>query len=59
MASPVICYALDSATQYIWDYHFGYELLMLNGLLTFAGLWLTSVKWSEKDGFQMKSSVKY
>ena len=58
MASPVICYALDSATQYIWDYHFGYELLMLNGLLTFAGLWLTSVKWSEKDGFQMKSSVK-
>ena len=58
MASPVICYALDSATQYIWDYHFGYELLMLNGLLTFAGLWLTSAKWSEKDGFQMKSSVK-
>ncbi len=58
MASPVICYVLDSATQYIWDYHFGYELLMLNGLLTFAGLWLTSAKWSEKDGFQMKSSVK-
>ena len=58
MASPVICYALDSATQYIWGYRFGYELLMLNGLLTFAGLWLTSVKWSEKDGFQMKSSVK-
>ena len=58
MASPMICYALDSATQYIWDYRFGYELLMLNGLLTFAGLWLTSAKWSEKDGFQMKSSVK-
>ena len=58
MASPVICYALDSATQYIWGYRFGYELLMLNGLLTFAGLWLTSAKWSEKDGFQMKSSVK-
>ena len=58
MASPMICYALDSATQYIWGYRFGYELLMLNGLLTFAGLWLTSVKWSEKDGFQMKSSVK-
>ena len=58
MASPIICYALDSATQYIWGYRFGYELLMLNGLLTFAGLWLTSAKWSEKDGFQMKSSVK-
>jgi hypothetical protein len=44
MASPVICYALDSATQYIWDYRFGYELLMLNGLLTFVGLWLTAEK---------------
>ena len=41
VASPLICYALDTATQYIWDYHFGYELLMLNGLLTFFGLWLT------------------
>jgi Na+/proline symporter len=41
VASPLICYALDSATQYFWDYRFGYELLMLNGLLTFVGLWLT------------------
>ena len=41
VASPLICYALDTATLYIWDYHFGYELLMLNGLLTFFGLWLT------------------
>ena len=23
-------------------YHFGYELLMLNGMLTFCGLWLIS-----------------
>ena len=41
IASPLICYALDLATQYFWDYRFGYELLMLNGLLTFGGLWLT------------------
>lgn len=41
IASPLICYALDTATQNIWDYRFGYELLMLNGLLTFLGLWLT------------------
>lgn len=41
IASPLICYVLDSATQYFWDYRFGYELLMLNGLLTFVGLWLT------------------
>ena len=41
IASPLLCYALDAATQHLWAYHFGYELLMLNGLLTFAGLWLT------------------
>ena len=41
IASPLLCYALDAATQHLWAYRFGYELLMLNGLLTFAGLWLT------------------
>ena len=38
MASPLLCYVLDTVTQHLWDYHFGYELLMLNGLLTFLGL---------------------
>ena len=42
IASPFICYAVDSLSQSFWGYRFGYELLMLNGLLTFAGLWLTS-----------------
>ena len=41
IASPLFCYALDTITQTIWNYRFGYELLMLNGLLTFVGLWLT------------------
>ena len=44
LASPLVCYALDAASQHIWQYRFGYELLMLNGLLTFAGLWLSSQK---------------
>ena len=44
IASPLLCYALDAATQTLFSYHFGYELLMLNGLLTFAGLWLTRNK---------------
>ena len=44
IASPLLCYALDTATQHLWDYHFGYELLMLNGLLTFTGLGLSSLK---------------
>ena len=43
IASPLLCYALDNAAQHFLDYRFGYELLMLNGLLTFAGLWLSSM----------------
>ena len=42
IASPLICYTVDSIAQQLWDYHFGYELLMLNGLLTFLGLYATA-----------------
>ena len=38
VASPFVCYGVDILAQSLWDYHFGYELLMLNGLLTFLGL---------------------
>ena len=44
VASPMLCYALDTTTQYLWNYHFGYELLMLNGFLTFLGLWICQEK---------------
>lgn len=42
VASPLICFALDKAVASATGYQFGYELLMLNGLLTFFGLWLSS-----------------
>ena len=42
VASPLLCWALDTATRALWDYRFGYELLMLNGALTLAGLWISS-----------------
>ena len=42
--SPILCYALDVLAQQLWGYHFGYELLMLNGALTFAGLYITRKK---------------
>ena len=41
IASPLICYAINMIAIHFWNYQFGYELLMLNGLLTFLGLWLT------------------
>ena len=42
--SPLLCYGLDVLAQHLWHYHFGYELLMFNGLLTFLGLWLTKTR---------------
>ncbi len=42
--SPILCYALDVLAQQMWGYHFGYELLMLNGAFTFAGLYVTRKK---------------
>ena len=44
VASPLICFGIDTATTALCGYHFGYELLMLNGLLTFAGMWAVSHK---------------
>ena len=44
IVSPLLCYFLDFTAQHFWGYRFGYELLMLNGLLTFAGLWASSLR---------------
>lgn len=40
LASPLVCLCIDHLASAVCHYQFGYELLMLNGLLTFAGLWL-------------------
>ena len=41
VASPMLCYVIDTVTTSLMGYRFGYELLILNGLLTFLGLWVT------------------
>lgn len=48
IASPVLCYLLNALTIHLYHYHFGYELLMLNGALTFAGLWMLSYRKNNK-----------
>ena len=40
LVSPILCALLDYFAPRLWGYTFGYELLLLNGALTFAGLWL-------------------
>jgi Na+/proline symporter len=42
VASPVVCYVLEVVAGRVWGYHFGYELLMLNGALTFSALFVSS-----------------
>ena len=42
IAAPVVCYVADVVVFQTTGYKFGYEILMLNGLLTFLGLWLVS-----------------
>ena len=42
---PTMCYVLSShSVQWLWGYRFGYELLIVNGLLVFAALSAISVK---------------
>jgi Na+/proline symporter len=39
--SPVICYSLNSFSKELLNgYKFGFEMIILNGLITFIGLWL-------------------
>ena len=45
IASPVICFILSSYSEELFNgYKFGFELLLLNGLLTYAGLFIFSRK---------------
>jgi len=41
VASPIICFVLDTYSVTLFGgYKFGQELLILNGMITFFGLWL-------------------
>lgn len=44
IASPLLCFAIDTLSMKLWNYKFGYELLMLNGILTFSGLYISNIK---------------
>ena len=54
VASPLLCYGADALAQSLWNYHFGYELLMLNGMITFLGLWI-SARYTRSAGCQTLS----
>lgn len=43
IASPLLCYCINVAVSTFTSYRFGYELLLLNGFLTFSGLWISGM----------------
>ena len=40
IASPIICYIINLISTNYYNYQWGYELLLLNGTITFAGLFI-------------------
>ncbi|NLE63607.1 MAG: sodium:solute symporter [Bacteroidales bacterium] len=44
LVSPVFCFFLDLYSEKWFNYSFDFELLLVNGLITFIGLWLISKK---------------
>lgn len=38
IVSPIVCFVLNYLSGKFWGYQFGYELLMINGAITFLGL---------------------
>ena len=48
--SPLICYVVNvNSARWFGGYHFGFELLLFNGLLTFLGMWLLSFRKGKMD----------
>nr|WP_246850432.1 sodium:solute symporter [Rufibacter roseolus] len=49
--SPVLTYVISANSQeWFWGYQFGFEVLLLNGLLMFLGLWLVSARKTAQKG---------
>ena len=47
--SPILCYVISANSEkLLWGYKFGFEILILNGLITFIGLLLLSKKQTDK-----------
>ena len=57
LSAPLICFALSVCFAAWLDYHFGYELLMLNGILVMIGLFVFQDKSFGKEGGSIAFSL--
>src|SRR5690554_5313374 len=44
ITAPILCFVIEIAMLQLYNYRVGYELLLLNGLITGIGLWLITAK---------------
>jgi Na+/proline symporter len=50
LLAPTISFIIDKTSQYwLGDYKFGFEMLAINGIFTFIGLWLISTQKKFQD----------
>lgn len=50
IVSPLLTYLIDiNSREWLNGYVFGFELLLVNGLITFSGLWLLSLRKQRAD----------
>ena len=47
IAAPLISYLINHYSHLFMDYKFGFELIILNGMLTVIGMWIFSSRSSE------------
>ncbi|GAB2530393.1 sodium:solute symporter [Rufibacter soli] len=56
--SLVLTYVISlNSADWFWGYQFGFEILLLNGLLTFIGLWLFSGKKNKFSSLRPSAST--
>lgn len=59
IVSPVICYILSSYSDVLFGgYNFGFELLIVNGMITFAGLFLFRKKKKGMEANRINNIIK-
>ncbi len=44
VASPILCLLFNLLSKHFWGFDLGFSLLIVNGLLTFLGMWMFSTK---------------
>ena len=44
IVAPILCFIIEMMMKQLYNYQVGYELLLINGLITGLGLWIISIR---------------